>query len=256
VGAEGAIITSSYVVIYDKAIKNKVINLLGFRSIYFIKEIFSDHSLSNYHSSTFSYPGRFGCSGLTYNSWDSYFFSTIYLPWINVPSLLVTLWKYWGFRTPSYPSVRITLFVLMKNYMPSFMAAAKSISMMTSQLPLIPEITPSSLGMPGAKWIWFLVILFKPPSLMSPQNLENVPWTTVGYSEGSVIFVSSSSVLMIFMECPCVALMNLWCFLSSISKRFLSLLSTMCLILSSSMFLHPFLLRKCMTSSRGTYPLG
>lgn len=140
--------------------------------------------------------------------------------------------------------------------MPSFIAAARSISMMTSQVPLIPETTPSSLGMPGAKWMWFLVILFRPPSLMSPQNLEKVPCTTMGYKEGSVILVSNSSVLIIFMECPCVALMNLWCFLSSISKRFLSLLSTMCRILSSSMFLHPFLRRNCMTSSKGTYPLG
>ena len=38
----------------------------------------------------------------------------------------------------------------------------------------------------------------------------------MGYREGSVILVSNSSVLIIFTECPCVALMNLWCFLSSI----------------------------------------
>jgi hypothetical protein len=30
----------------------------------------------------------------------------------------------------------------------------------------------------------------------------------------------------------------------------------MCLILSSSMFLHPFLRKHCITSSSGTYPLG
>lgn len=68
--------------------------------------------------------------------------------------------------------------------------------------------------------------------------------------------MSNSSVLTSFMECPCVARMNLWCFLSYISKRFLSLLSTTCLTRSSSTFLHPFLRRHVITSSRGTYPLG
>ena len=63
----------------------------------------------------------------------------------------MTLKKYLGFNTPLAPYVKITLLELIKKSIPSFMAFYKSIWIIKSQLPLIPEITPYSLGMPGAK---------------------------------------------------------------------------------------------------------
>jgi hypothetical protein len=44
------------------------------------------------------------------------------------------------------------------------------ISITTSQLYLIPEITPLLPGFPIAKWTWFLAILFKPEPMINGRG--------------------------------------------------------------------------------------
>ena len=63
---------------------------------------------------------------------------------------------------PLIPFVSMTLLALIKNSIPSFIANSPSMKIKTLQLARIPEITYDSYGIPGAKWMWFLFIVFKP----------------------------------------------------------------------------------------------
>ena len=66
-------------------------------------------------------------------------------------SFVSTDLKYLGNNIPFMPSVKITLLLLLKNYIPSFIANSRSIKINILQLERIPDITYYSPGIPAAK---------------------------------------------------------------------------------------------------------